>query len=193
MWTVDPSADVGRSAAIFATVELPSARGGLIVSPPPRWYLVYGTLNLTCLLFVFRVLSRASTTSRGKNDTDHASCTWSELVVWLNRSRVQLLMSAVGGHLITAPALDSVRHASASLCQRTVSVSLQSRLKKLEWAQAGVACSPQCVASGRPSYCSNGGRVAGSEGNFPPKCLQRLAQLNTPAEFTCPIAWSEQE
>jgi len=37
--TADPSADGRRSAAIFATVELPSA-GGAIVSPPPGRYLV---------------------------------------------------------------------------------------------------------------------------------------------------------
>ena len=38
--TADPSADGRRSAAISATVELPSAGGGHIVSPPPGRYLV---------------------------------------------------------------------------------------------------------------------------------------------------------
>jgi len=39
--TADPSADGPRSAAIFATVELPSA-GGHIVSQPPGWHFIQG-------------------------------------------------------------------------------------------------------------------------------------------------------
>ena len=72
------------------------------------------------------------------------------------------------------------RELDARLSRRPCS----SRLKKLEWAWAGVAYSPQCHQQMARLTTPTVAGLLGLCEIFLPNCLQKLAQFNIPAGFT---------